>query len=126
MSRFNPYVAGVMMANQHAQDRAHSADMAGARNAVAAAQASAAHAERIADLSEECTAIVKNTLAEMKASRDECHARTLRIAAQRDEYKAAASKKSHIITDLCGQVSDLEDEIERLKNRIAELEKINA
>ena len=120
MTRNNPYLAGVMNANQVAQDRAHSADMAAARNAVAEARAAAAHAESIADLSEECTAIVENTLAEMKASRDECHARSLRIAAQRDEYKAQASKKTHIITDLCGQVSDLEDDVTELNKKLSE------
>lgn len=114
------------MANQHAQDRAHSADMAAARNAVAAAQADAAHAANIERLDEECIAILKTALAEMEASRDECHARTLRIAVQRDEYKAAASKAADALMDAYGEIDDLKDEITRLKNRITELEKINA
>lgn len=37
-----------------------------------------------------------------------------------DVYKAASSKKSHIITDLCGQVSDLEDENTRLNEKFSE------
>ena len=125
MTRNNPYLAGVMNANQVAQDRAHSADMAVARNAVAAARADAAHAESIADLNEECIAIVKNTLAEMEASRDECHETTKIVVAQRDKYKASASKNAEIIMKLYGDIDDLEDENERLKKRIAELEKIN-
>ena len=44
MTRNNPYLAGVMNANQVAQDRAHSAAMAAARNAIDQANASAAHA----------------------------------------------------------------------------------
>lgn len=120
MTRNNPYLAGVMNANQVAQDRAHSADMAAARNAVAAAQADAAHAASISAINERIIAKMENTIATLTASRDESHARTLRIAAQRDEYKAAASKKSHIITDLCGQVSDLEDENTRLNEKLSE------
>ena len=125
MTRNNPYLAGVMNANQVAQDRAHSADMAGARNAVAAARADAAHAESIADSKEARIATMENIIATLTASRDECHETTKIVAAQRDEFEAQALKKTRIITDLCGQVSDLEEENERLKKRIAELEKVN-
>ena len=120
MTRNNPYLAGVMNANQVAQDRAHSADMAAARKAVAEANTSAANAQSLANSKEERIAIMENTIATLRTSRDESHARTLRIAAQRDEYKAQASKKTHIITDLCGQVSDLEDDVTELNKKLSE------
>ena len=123
MTRNNPYLAGVMNANQVAQDRAHSADMAAARKAVAEANTSAANAQSLANSKEERIAIMENTIATLTASRDEVYEGFKLVAAQRDEYKAQALKKTRIITDLCGEVSDLEDEIERLKKRIAELEK---
>ena len=125
MTRNNPYLAGVMNANQVAQDRAHSADMAAARNAVAEARADAAHAESIADLNEECIAIMENTITTLRASRDECMETTRIVAAQRDKYKASASKNAEIIMKLYGDIDDLEEENERLKKRIAELEKVS-
>ena len=120
MTRNNPYLAGVMNANQVAQDRAHSADMAQARNAVAEAQASAAHAQSLANSKEARIATMENTIATLRASRDECLEGFNLVGAQRDEYKAQALKKTHIITDLCGQVSDLEDDVTELNKKLSE------
>ena len=120
MTRNNPYLAGVMNANQVAQDRAHSADMAAARNAVAAAQADAAHAASISAINERIIANMENTIATLTASRDECFESLKIVGAQRDEYKAKASKNAEIIMKLYGDIDDLEDDVTELNKKLSE------